>query len=233
MNSDDELARLFEAERRERAEPDDEKRGFTRLSGALASSAAPMAVSTSPLGLGLSALWKWSAGTGAIVFIAGGAALSRTPSHAPEPARATTASATHGVRGAENAAPELRRPEQANPPAPFENEPSHAENDAGHGDRDAAFTEELRLVKLAKQEIDGGRIHLAEVWLAEHARRFPRGVFHTERDALRVLVACTSDPAAGKSRAEDFVKENPRSPLVDRISRACALGEAPNEKFGK
>ena len=184
---------------------------------ALASGAAPMAVSLVPLSLGASASLKWGIG-GVVVALAGAAALTRTPTEPPQllPARPVMAQPTV-----------VARPEpKTNPPttssAPPRTVPTSA---ASRSERDAAFTEELRLVKLAKGEIDAGRAHLAEVWLAEHAQRFPNGVFRAERDALRILVACAADPAGGERTARHFVTMNPHSPLVDRISRACGLGD--------
>ena len=234
MNADDELSRLLDAERREVTKADDEKRGLARLSGALASAASPMAVSTAPLSLGVAAVWKWSAATGAALLVAGGTALSQAPSDATKPSTAVRVSPPAVVRAPEHRPVNVPPPEEAKLPEAPPSAPNPLEDDAGDGKRDAAFTEELRLVKLAKQEIDSGRAHLAEVWLAQHAERFPRGVFQSERDALRVLVACTADPAAGRPKAADFMKANPRSPLVDRISRACAFGEpAPGEKITK
>jgi len=40
------------------------------------------------------------------------------------------------------------------------------------------------LIKSAKQELDAGRAHLARVWLDQHARLYPNGVFRTERAEL-------------------------------------------------
>lgn len=219
MTTERDLGRLFAAERSETTSADTAERGLLRLEDALASGALPMGVSLAPLSLGASATLKWSIGAGVIALVAGTAALTQP---AAEPPRAPVVSSVATAPAV--AAP----PPAANPPETrVETPPPAPSSSANHVDRDAAFTEELRLVKLAKGEIDAGRAHLAEVWLTEHARRFPNGVFRTERDALRVLVICAADPTGGGRKARDFVRMNPRSPLVDRITRACLQSE-PN-----
>jgi hypothetical protein len=223
MTTERDLGRLFDAERGESASAGAEARGLARLDRAIAAGAQPMAVSLAPLSIGVSATLKWGAGAAALALLAGATALSQTPAEPPRALRASAVATAPGVA----AGPVL----ETNAPAthvetPPTSTPSTPSTRPSSGS-DAALTEELRLVKLAKGEIDAGRSHLAEVWLDEHARRFPNGVFRTERDALRILVACAGDTANGQRKALDFVRMNPSSPLVDRIARACRLTEEP------
>ena len=223
MSSKDDLSLLLEAERAEQADAASEQRGWSRLESSLAAGATPLGVSVAPLSIGLSAGVKWSVGAGAVALIAGGVGLSGAPSEpvTQAPARVPVASAVR-----------LEAPE---PPKPLTleksvevSQPTDSPQQSNHGGQASTLTEEVQLMKAAKREIDAGRAHLAEVWLEEHARRYPKGILRTERDALRILVACAGgDPVRGRRQAADFLKANPRSPLVDRLSRACLQESAP------
>jgi len=95
----------------------------------------------------------------------------------------------------------------------------------------STFEEELALIKRAKSDLDSGQAASALRRLNDHAARFPRGVFASEREALRILAQCTSGASASsRSLAERFVRTHPRSPLVDRVTRACGLQKPEIEK---
>jgi outer membrane protein assembly factor BamD (BamD/ComL family) len=88
----------------------------------------------------------------------------------------------------------------------------------------STFDAELALIKRAKAELDAGRPSAALALLSEHGRRFPRGTFAGEREALLILALCTSGRLSqGRSLARRFAAAHPRSPLVDRVRRACDL----------
>jgi RNA polymerase sigma-70 factor (ECF subfamily) len=56
----------------------------------------------------------------------------------------------------------------------------------------------------------------------EHGRRFPKGQLGAEFAAARVLALCRlGRTQEAKADADRFVRDNPRSPLVPRISRGC------------
>lgn len=121
-----------------------------------------------------------------------------------------------------------RASEASAPPAPHQ--------DAGPlRDQDAApFAEELELLGKAKGALDRGEAARAQRWLDEHATRFPRGVFASERDALRVVLGCTRVPGQGnQAAARRYLEAYPRSLHGDRIARACRLGnpEVPVARF--
>ncbi len=57
---------------------------------------------------------------------------------------------------------------------------------------------------------------------AEHARRWPDGVFEHEREGVRAIASCgmRSDDAA--LRAQRFLTMHPDAPVALRVSAACA-----------
>jgi hypothetical protein len=230
MSSKDDLSLLLEAERAEQADAAGEQRGWSRLEGSLAAGAAPLGVSAAPLSLGVSLGLKWGIGAGALALLAGGVGLASAPPEPAVPASIPTLMAS-SVRFEGPEESKLLVPEKP-VEIPLPTDRPHETN----GGRASTLTEEVQLMKAAKREIDADRAHLAEVWLEEHARRYPKGVLRTEREALRILVACSGgDPLRGKRAAADFLRANPRSPLVDRLSRACLPEPDPpaDGKVGK
>jgi hypothetical protein len=98
----------------------------------------------------------------------------------------------------------------------------------GHSD---TFDQELSLIKAAKHAFDLGDDGNALSLLAEHARRFPRGVFAGEREALRVLARCSKEQSSGSRKmAEAFIRSYPSSPMIDRIAKACRVEISQNHK---
>ena len=58
--------------------------------------------------------------------------------------------------------------------------------------------------------------------LDEHARRFPNGALGEESEAARVFALCAIGRAdEARDVAGRFLREHPRSPLAQRVSRAC------------
>ncbi|HEX3853876.1 MAG TPA: hypothetical protein VHW01_23090, partial [Polyangiaceae bacterium] len=84
----------------------------------------------------------------------------------------------------------------------------------------ATFDAELKLISLAKAELDAHRPTHALAWLAEHATQFPNGVFVTEREALSVLARCEQGPP-DITLAKQFAAQHPSSPLVARLMKTC------------
>jgi hypothetical protein len=233
MKRDDSLSALFDAERLEAPPRESVERGLAELRASLAAGVSPLPVARGPLHFGVPSVLKWLAG-GLVSGVMVGAGWALGP-FAPEPASPRPApppaETARTVPLPRVAAPTAEGPVAPPPPAPLEPRSSVAPAPrpiaSAEIEPDSTFAEELRLISLAKQEHDGGRAHLAEVWLDEHARRFPHGVFASERDALRVLVGCRSGSESSRDRARAFVTANPRSPLVDRIGRACHLNGEP------
>ena len=89
----------------------------------------------------------------------------------------------------------------------------------------STFDAELALIKHAKAELDAEHATAVLALVSEHSRRVPHGVFAGEREALRILALCLSGRSVeGRNLASQFAQVHPRSPLVDRVWRACRLG---------
>jgi hypothetical protein len=220
--SDLELSSLLAAEAQARPTDAERERGRERLLGAIAAGATPMAISTAPLaaGLGASTTAKLLVGVGVVglvgATVAGSAIVqreheTRVPQTLAPHVSATSSEPRHVP--VSSATPRL----SAIAPTP---EAPRSVASAG-----SSFEDELRLIEAAKRELDSAHASLALAALAEHARRFPRGVFRSEREGLRVLVACPNEtPAARLSAAAAFQRAYPDSPLLDRIWRTCGDG---------
>jgi hypothetical protein len=178
-------------------------------------------VGSGPLKVGLSALGKGFVVTSVTALALGGASWSLAP-HAPNEARPSTVAAVAVPREAHERSTAARASMSEPSPAPPKPQSS---NQAPIAKRlaDSTFDEELRLIQLAKAELDVGQARRAESWLAEHESRFPDGVFAAERGALLVLAGCATlaDPGAKRARGAEFARRNPRSPFLDRVLRAC------------
>ncbi len=233
----DELSQLFAAERAVRPPATTVERGLTRLLSDVAQ-AAPLPAVAGALKLTAFGVSKWVL-AGFVVGMGGsGVALRASTESVPvsqpvsAPRTATPVAATLPI-----VAPEITHLPEPGPAPSF----AAASLRAGPATRLAAgatvvksepvpFDAELRLITAAKAELDAGRAHLANVWLNEHAVRFPRGVFSTDRDALRVLARCVEHRDESSARA--FVAQHPGSPMIPRLLRACralSVAESANE----
>jgi hypothetical protein len=211
------ISRLFAAERREQPPPEAASAGWHELTAALEANVSALPVAHGPLKVGLSVAVKWGVGSGiaALLFVGGGATLMRSPaahSGTVAPVAVATVVVPRGALGPSDVA------------APAPSSPANAlmpESALSASPRPSTFAEELKIIKLAKQEQDAGRYHLAEVWLDEHEHQYPNGIFSSERSAMRVLLGCQQAQGGSLERARQFLARNPSSPLLDRISRAC------------
>jgi hypothetical protein len=229
MNAADELTRLFAAERAETRAEVRVERGLVDLRDALNAGVPALPLAYGPLKLGgLSLVAKGVVISGLVLGVtAGGLALrAEVPPHEQPvvtPIRANRTSATtSAVTPLQSLSSQprdeiIRLLQKSVPPRGS----ASAEPRAA-----STFAEELQLMKAAKQDLNAGKDLLAQVWLNEHARLYPGGVFRSERDALSVLIACRRAPELGWEAAQRYVARNPGSPLIDRISRACLLEPA-------
>ena len=232
MKASQRLQELFDAERCvETPSPDHVQHGWDRLAEALAQGAAPMAVSSTPVALAGWGVAK-TFGLGLLVgaVTSGGIGIGVglvDPSDPSHPSASATAVASPPVATARPDGFALREDAAAATPSGVGQRKGLAPRrslaapvSAAH--RAPTFDAELRLVKLAKQDIDRGQPRRARAWLEEHRHRFPRGAFAAERDALQVLIECqTSDVVRRQTVARRFVDEHPNSPFRDRIVRSC------------
>jgi hypothetical protein len=219
MSQLEDISELFAAERAEQPPTASSVNGWHDLSTALKAEVAALPVAHGPLKLGLSVAAKWGVGSGiaALAVAASSAGLGRLP---PDPTGHPALVAAIASAPARHLGPAPLSGSAA-PAAPPSSVAVTPEPAPSGGTRPSTFADELRLIKLAKQEQDAGRYHLAEVWLDQHEQLYPQGVFSTERDAIRALLTCQQSAAGGRERARQFMARNPTSPLLDRISRAC------------
>lgn len=82
---------------------------------------------------------------------------------------------------------------------------------------------EMRWVRTADAALRGGDASAAQGLLDQHAHEFPNGALSEEREALRVVAACQSSPAAEARRAgARFLERAPHSMLAGRVRAACS-----------
>jgi hypothetical protein len=242
MSGARELERLLAAERAERRPAAAAEQGFSDLSGALSAGSPALGVAHGPLKLGTALTAKWLAGVGMIAVAVAGSSLALFPTPPPRPPTVVSAPSAQQLSAppAQHRAPHapFAGPlESATPHAKLAELPRKAPSEVAATAEAPApppsastaastFAEEFRLMKAAKEALDAGKLHLVQVWLDEHARLYPLGVFQGERRALQVLLACRRAPQAGASEARRYIEQNPSSPFIDRIARACQLDGA-------
>ena len=238
MSTSDDLSVLFRAERAVRPPSSATQHGWTRLAADLAANVAPLPVAVGPLKLGLWWVPKWILAGFALGLVGAGAVL---PFLAPHGVLDRTSRLREHVAAA-NSIALAPRPSDANeyepaPPAPVEEQRAAPELTRVAPPASAlpsaapptTFDAELKLISFAKADLDAHRPTHALAWLAEHAARFPNGIFVTERDALNVLARCEQGPP-DEALAQRFAAQHPSSPLVARLRKACraALPSAPD-----
>lgn len=230
MTTDD-VTRLFEAERAASPPPGGLERGLDRLLTDVARGVAPLPVAATSLKLGISLASKWLA-LGFVVGLSGAGAASQIwapdAAAAPSPPAKVVAAAlpapTSVLAAAPSAEPAAIVVPDAAPVRIVQSVASVPSPEAEPANETARLGEELRLIAAAKRELELGKSSLSMAWLAEHAARFPKGVFATDREALRVLVRCGEhrDPTL----AQRFATTHPSSPILERLQRACSPSAA-------
>jgi hypothetical protein len=231
---------MLAAERAERRLPEAAQRGLAGLRDALATGAPALSVAHGPLALGGSALAKWLATVGLVAIGVAGSGLLLFPAPAARPAQDAAAPAGPSTAPSASPGPVVASPaptavppfdaDKATPPREVSRAGAAAALDMAEptpSSTASTFAEEFRLMKAAKQALDAGKLHLVQVWLDEHARLYPQGVFQSERQALEVLLGCQRSPRSGSATARRYVDQHPSSPFIDRIARACQLEGAP------
>ena len=255
MTPTERLRELIASERARDLDPARRAQNWQRIHSTLASGAPPIppVPATPELGaLGAKTL-LWKGLTGALVAVGVGsvwtgvevassrtsvevrvpAAVASVPAAeavARPPASATTAAAPmlrDVGRGQEprvirpRVAVALGGPQSAAVPPPASEASPH---------QGLSFDAELRLIREATQAIDAGRPDVAQVVLAEHEERFPRGHFALERSGLRALANCELGAASALPAAREYIARHPRAPLVDRLRSSCGLSRERNDR---
>jgi hypothetical protein len=225
----EELSRLFAAERAVLPPPAALEHGLARLLPVVAANVAPPPVAGGVLKLTWTAVSKWIL-AGFVIGVAGSGAAARVWAPAGAPTSTIDAVAARvAAPGASAVAPSapvssLGVPASSAEPSFAPRASLRAATEPTPSNEPTRFDAELRLITLAKSELDAGRPHLAQAWLAEHAARFPLGVFAMDREALSVLVGCSERRDEGAARR--FAASHRGSPMLDRLLRAC--GAEPN-----
>ena len=223
MNTEDELQSLFEAERETQPPSAAVDQGWQRLTLGLAANVAPLAVASGPIKLGWGLVPKWLFAGFAVGL--GGVGVSATllapDAVATRPVATVVAPSVtvHAPLAVASAVVEPIAPVIA-PSVPSPARSILAAGPAASMPATPTFDAELKLITFAKSELDAHHPARARAWLAEHAERFPNGVFATERDALIVLAACEQGPH-DPTLARAFAARHPGSPLLARLESAC------------
>lgn len=159
--------------------------------------------------------------------VAPGPAASDTASGAPDPSGAVNDDpATPAVPAAPEAPAASGSPAVAPPVvavAPKARTDHHAPSTARGAASASELEAEVALLNQAQQARAHGDLDGALRALGKHAKEHPRGVLAVERDSLRALVACEAKRPEARALATKFVSQNPSSPLVSRVKKACLL----------
>jgi hypothetical protein len=256
MSREEPLLALMDAERGARMDRAGVEAGWKRLDRAVHAGRRAVPVAITPLSLGFGLLSAKAAAAALALGVSSALATGvwlyeRAPARSPAVETQTRAP---GIRSRKpRVSREAARPMQTQPPgagvvaaspvappstrfkdltdprdARNAHEPSSAEADS------SALVEEIRLIRSAKSELDRGNTARAGHWMTEHARRFPDGTLADEREALRLVLACSSAPGAtSRAAALRYIRTFPRSLHRDRIARACELpaAEIPAARF--
>jgi hypothetical protein len=82
---------------------------------------------------------------------------------------------------------------------------------------------ELGVVERMQAAMRAGKPAAALALSAEHAKRWPAGIFSEEREAVSAIASCTLRTDDAVLRARRFLREHPHAPTAPRVAAACAL----------
>ena len=105
---------------------------------------------------------------------------------------------------------------------------SNAREAAPAAARQADFTQpavprtELGLMKDMQAALRDADFATVLALCAEHARRWPHGVFELEREGVRAIASCGGNSRDAALRAKRFLTAHPNAPVAMRVSTACA-----------
>lgn len=152
------------------------------------------------------------------------AALSATASAGAAPVHAPgSAEASAQVAPGETAEPALAAPSATATPRRVATASSVASGAASSEPAPAdPMEEETKLLVAAHAELARGNAGGALALLDQHATRFPRGALAPERRAARAMALCKAGRAdEGRLEAEALYGKDSKSPLAQKINRAC------------
>jgi hypothetical protein len=128
----------------------------------------------------------------------------RQESHEPRSAEKAAAAVPEAVPRATSFESNPAAPRKADPPLP----------------EDART--ELAMMKRLHTALRDADFSTALALCAEHARRWPHGVFELEREGVRAIASCGGNSDDAALRAKRFLTAHPHSPVAMRVSAACA-----------
>lgn len=145
---------------------------------------------------------------------------SAAPASASEPAEATPASpaarASTDSNATESAEPTPARTEATHPVR------SSTEPQPRPAAKPLDARAELALIERIHSAMRAANPSDALELCAEHAERWPRGVFAEEREAVSAIASCALRSDDALARAQSFLRKHPRAPTAPRVAAACA-----------
>jgi hypothetical protein len=89
---------------------------------------------------------------------------------------------------------------------------------------------ELKVLRQAREDMRAGLPDSAYQRLIDYDRHYGKGPLWQERQALTAIALCQWRPGPeAQTRASDFLREAPQSPLADRVRSACKKSNAAAE----
>ncbi|WP_437307759.1 hypothetical protein [Sorangium sp. So ce388] len=132
-------------------------------------------------------------------------------------------SAAHGAPVAPGPAEER---EERPAPSPRASAPSRSASPSS-GALDNGFQEDAKLLRDVRAALGAGKDEEALKMLEARRANPTEGILGQERAAAHILTLCRlGRTAEARAASERFLRQHPRSPLGERIRRACA-GDAP------
>lgn len=164
-------------------------------------------------------------GAGMAAYLARGTAGSRPPAVVAEARKPTTAPLAAAPPASADATPATAQaPSESASPVNAVVPASSAVSGSAVGAR--AFERELELLRAARRALDTGSPARALSFLDRYAAEFPHGSLRSECQAARILALCSAGQlAAGQQARDQFLKQQPNSPLAGRVRASC--GGAP------
>ncbi len=147
---------------------------------------------------------------------------SATPSPAPKPTPVVVEPRTPAPAPPEEPADPAPAPITASAPPTQVDDPQPPAKKKKTEDEGSNLEEELRLVRGAATASAKGDHHQALDLLAEHKRRFPRGVLAGERELTRAKTLCSmGKPDAARGAADRYLAKHQKSHLRPRFEEVC------------
>ncbi len=222
------LNELLEAERRVRWSDARVGSNWNALGAHIRSGRKALPIALGPLALGL---YPMIAKAGVVILTVGLSAATtvavyRTTEPSLSPVQQSPTAVAGRPRPAVVARPSMQPVSVPSASAPVEH-PVVATTPTSTqvADRTDTLEQELVLLRKAKQLLSEQDFEGARLALEQHRLRFPSGMVGLERQALELIVACsTGKTQRAKQNARGYLASNPRSIHAPAIARTCEVG---------